>query len=176
MNDKDVIDENEMNVDDLQKVEDKENLESKAKKVKRGLKNKVVDWIKKRNTYFYAYIISTGKLTRLNVTKLDNNFFEWRNTKYYVNRNKMINSNVDNLPVIFYKKGVSEPIDTKTDSELIALSEELKTTLKGNAIKKFHSTRLNLSGLRNYVLMATVFSGVAMATSIILVIMLFTGG
>lgn len=139
----------------------------------RNFKNKVKNFIpvKGKQPTFIAYLINNSIVERVKVYEsVNNQFFEYQGTEYYLNRNRTMNLPYEKHPALIYKKGVSEPINTSANNLSITFSNELSTAVEGSVIDQFNSADINIDYLET-ILKMTV--GLSFVSIILIAITLF---
>lgn len=145
----------------------------------KNFKNKVKNFIpvKGKQPTFIAYLINNSIVERVKVYEsVNNQFFEYQGTEYYLNRNRTMNLPYEKHPALIYKKGVSEPIDTSAKNLSITFSNELSTAVEGTVIDQFNSADINIDYLETILKMTVGLSFIAIILSAIILFGLIQNG
>lgn len=129
-----------------------------------SFKEKLLLKLKRKKPKYYAYFINMGKVYRTGVYDTKNNWFKFNDYYYYINTNKAVKSDTDDKPVLFYKLGISEPINPKPNPNLIEVSSELTNSFENNIIKDFKKSGYNKDSLLKFIY---VLVGVAVGSLIV---------
>lgn len=77
------------------------------------------------------------KLAKFRKDDKNKEFFEFGKIKYFINYNKI--TLLENKLTLFYKFGISEPIEVQGTTEEMIFSKELTDALKSKVIKEFRT-------------------------------------
>ena len=145
----------------------------------RSYKNKIMSYIpyKGNKPLFIAYLINNSVVERVKVFKsVNNQFFEYDGTEYYLNRNRVINLPYEKHPALIFKKGVSEPINPTAKNKEITFSNDLSTAVEGTVIDQFNSADINIEYLEKILKMTVGLSFIAIILTAIILFGLIQNG
>ena len=131
---------------------------------------------------FIAYMIKPRGSERVRVFKsVNNQFFEYDDTEYFIHRNKLVSMKYENEPVLIYRKGVSEPVDPTASNKEITFSNEVTTAVEGTVIDQFNSAELNFEYLEKRLNLNFIMNAVSIILAVLIIIALiqnnlFLGG
>ncbi len=131
---------------------------------------------------FIAYMIKPRGSERVRVFKsVNNQFFEYDDTEYFIHRNKLVSMKYENEPVLIYRKGVTEPVDPTASNKEITFSNEVTTAVEGTVIDQFNSAELNFEYLEKRLNLNFIMNAVSIILAVLIIIALiqnnlFLGG